>query len=244
MRRSTEPALCDSKRSAIFMARRGSRRMEPGYVLLVRTNQLPFPVAAVLTLLLRLPRRRARAGQNHRRPRPDTTASAAPSSPAGPASSGARCERRDRGIGAPKDRVCSEQRPTRASSRQRFLTSTPGAATRHPPAKWASSRGMGRFGRSKGDCEFAAGISCHFHTAMEFVSSTKSRDHGCALGEIMAPRAVVGCEQPDAALTFAARRAPRSAERGPARRRSSTSSTPLIAAATGSAATTAPSRSR
>jgi len=36
----------------------------------------------------------------------------------------------------------------------------------------------------KGDCQFDHGISCHFHTSMEFVSSTKLKDDEHAVGEM------------------------------------------------------------
>jgi hypothetical protein len=47
--------------------------------------------------------------------------------------------------------------------------------------------GLGRDGtivEGKGDCQFDDGISCHFHTSMEFVDSTKLRDDENAVGEM------------------------------------------------------------
>jgi len=47
--------------------------------------------------------------------------------------------------------------------------------------------GLGRDGtiiEGKGDCQFDDGISCHFHTSMEFVDSTKLRDDEHAVGEM------------------------------------------------------------
>ena len=163
--------------------------MEPGYVLLVRTNQLPFPVAAVLTLLSachggeREPARTTAAAP----PGEPTTASAAPSSPAGPASSGPAAPASDTaGIGAPKYPVCSGQGANASQLAPAFLDKMPACESGDtaPAGKLGELAGNGTIDEAKGDCEFAAGISCHFHTAMEFVSSTKSRDDGRALGEI------------------------------------------------------------
>src|ERR1700722_15047143 len=50
--------------------------------------------------------------------------------------------------------------------------------------KLAELGGNGKIVVATGDCQFASGISCHFHTSMEFVNTTKLKDDEKAVGEM------------------------------------------------------------
>jgi hypothetical protein len=44
--------------------------------------------------------------------------------------------------------------------------------------------GDGKIIQGKGDCQFGGGISCHFHSSMEFVTASKRKDDANAVGEV------------------------------------------------------------
>jgi hypothetical protein len=53
-----------------------------------------------------------------------------------------------------------------------------------PPEGLAARGGDGAIIAGKGDCQFQEGISCHFHTSMEFVTADRLQDDGRGVGEM------------------------------------------------------------
>jgi hypothetical protein len=53
-----------------------------------------------------------------------------------------------------------------------------------PPEGLAARGGDGAIIAGKGDCQFQQGISCHFHTSMEFVTADRLQDDGRGVGEM------------------------------------------------------------
>jgi len=53
-----------------------------------------------------------------------------------------------------------------------------------PPEGLAARGGDGTIIQGKGDCQFQQGISCHFHTSMEFVIAGRLHDDGRGVGEM------------------------------------------------------------
>jgi putative hemolysin len=111
--------------------------------------------------------------------KPSAAPAAASTAPAAAASGGA-----DEGIGAPKYTVCAPQGANAKQLSPAFLDKMP--ACKAPDSslvdKVADMGGNGKIIEGKGDCQFDKGISCHFHTSMEFVTSAKLKDD--AVGEL------------------------------------------------------------
>lgn len=63
------------------------------------------------------------------------------------------------------------------------MDSCQAADTASADTLWQSA-GDGKIIAGKGDCQFDHGISCHFHTSMEFVSSSKLKDDEHGVGEM------------------------------------------------------------
>jgi hypothetical protein len=53
-----------------------------------------------------------------------------------------------------------------------------------PPDGLAARGGDGTIIEGKGDCQFQQGISCHFHTSMEFVTANRLQDEEHGVGEM------------------------------------------------------------
>lgn len=89
-------------------------------------------------------------------------------------------------IGAAKYAVCTGQGGKPEQRAPAFLdqmAACEGADTT-PVDKLAELGGDGKIIEGKGDCQYGGGISCHFHTSMEFVTSTKLKDDAHAVGEM------------------------------------------------------------
>jgi len=89
-------------------------------------------------------------------------------------------------IGAPKYAVCDGQGGNAQQLAPAFLdhmASCQASDTGPVDSLWEAAKD-GEIIPGKGDCQFDHGISCHFHTSMEFVSSTKLKDDEHAVGEM------------------------------------------------------------
>ncbi|MBI3179836.1 MAG: hypothetical protein HYZ27_09260 [Deltaproteobacteria bacterium] len=82
--------------------------------------------------------------------------------------------------------VCGGQGGTAAQLSPAFLDKMPACEGPDitPTSQLAALGGDGALIEGKGDCGFGGGISCHFHTSMEFVSSDKLKDDEHAVGEM------------------------------------------------------------
>jgi hypothetical protein len=89
-------------------------------------------------------------------------------------------------IGAPRYAVCRGQGGNASQLAPAFLDKMDAcAAADIAPADTLVARaGDGAIIEGKGDCQFAQGISCHFHTSMEFVSPDRLQDEAGAVGEV------------------------------------------------------------
>lgn len=89
-------------------------------------------------------------------------------------------------IGAPKYAVCHGQGGNPAQLAPGFLDqmdSCKPADTAAADTLWQAA-GDGKIIPGKGDCQYDHGISCHFHTSMEFVSTGKLKDDERGVGEV------------------------------------------------------------
>jgi len=88
-------------------------------------------------------------------------------------------------IGAAKYGVCRGQGGNPAQLAPAFLDKMEScAAPDMPPDGLAARGGDGTIIEGKGDCQFQQGISCHFHTSMEFVNADRLEDKGRGVGEM------------------------------------------------------------
>ena len=88
-------------------------------------------------------------------------------------------------IGTAKYAVCSGQGGNPAQLAPAFLDKMEAcAAPDIPPDGLAVRGGDGTIIEGKGDCQFQQGISCHFHTSMEFVTAGRLKDDGRGVGEM------------------------------------------------------------
>jgi hypothetical protein len=103
-----------------------------------------------------------------------------------PLASGAAPASDPEGIGAPRYAVCSGQGGNPSQLAPSFLDKMDACE----PVDTASAdtlsaaTGDGVIIAGKGDCQFEHGISCHFHTSMEFVNTGKLRDDEQRVGEM------------------------------------------------------------
>jgi hypothetical protein len=65
-----------------------------------------------------------------------------------------------------------------------FLDQMDSCRTTDAPEGLAARGGDGTIIEGKGDCQFQQGISCHFHTFMEFVTANHLKDEDRGVGEI------------------------------------------------------------
>jgi hypothetical protein len=88
-------------------------------------------------------------------------------------------------IGAAKYAVCTGQGANAKQLAPAFLDEMPAceAADAASAHKLVELGGEGKL-NDNGDCEFEKGVSCHFHTSMEFVRTGKLKDDERAVGEI------------------------------------------------------------
>jgi hypothetical protein len=89
-------------------------------------------------------------------------------------------------IGAPKYPVCHGQGGNARQLAPAFLDQMEvcAAADIAPADMLAGRAGDGKIIEGKGDCQFEQGISCHFHTSMEFVTADRLKDEAAAVGEV------------------------------------------------------------
>jgi hypothetical protein len=89
-------------------------------------------------------------------------------------------------IGAPKYAVCRGQGGKASQLAPAFLDKMDECAVAdiEPANALAASAGDGKIIEGKGDCQFKQGISCHFHTSMEFVTADKLKDEAHGVGEV------------------------------------------------------------
>ena len=89
-------------------------------------------------------------------------------------------------IGAPKYAVCRGQGGNASQLAPMFLDQMDacGAVDTAPADTLAAQAGDGTIIEGKGDCQFEHGISCHFHTSMEFVTPDRLKDEAQGVGEV------------------------------------------------------------
>lgn len=89
-------------------------------------------------------------------------------------------------LGAPKYAVCRGQGGNPRQLAPAFLENMDACGTADvAPADTLGTRaGDGKIIEGKGDCQFEQGISCHFHTSMEFVTSDRLKDEARGVGEV------------------------------------------------------------
>lgn len=89
-------------------------------------------------------------------------------------------------IGAPKYAVCHGQGGNASQLAPAFLDKMDACASADtaPADGLAGHAGDGTIIEGKGDCQYAEGISCHFHTSMEFVTPDRLQDEARAVGEV------------------------------------------------------------
>jgi hypothetical protein len=88
-------------------------------------------------------------------------------------------------IGAAKYAVCRGQGGNPDQLAPAFLDKMEScAAADVPPGGLAARGGDGTIIEGKGDCQFQQGISCHFHTSMEFVTAERRQDSEHGVGEM------------------------------------------------------------
>ncbi len=80
------------------------------------------------------------------------------------------------GIGAPKYAVCVGQTENTSQRAPSYLDTMADCASSDPAASVKLSERGGDGAIAGKDCKFAGGISCHFHTAKEFVSTAAPAD--------------------------------------------------------------------
>lgn len=99
--------------------------------------------------------------------------------PGGPATAGDD-------IGAPRYAVCRAQGNNARQLAPAFLDQMDacGAADVAPADALAARAGDGAIIAGKGDCQYDQGISCHFHTSMEFVTADRLKDEARGVGEV------------------------------------------------------------
>jgi hypothetical protein len=114
---------------------------------------------------------------------PAQTAPTTPSS--APAASGMAAPDAD-DIGAAKYAVCSGQGGNARQLSPAFLDRMDACASADvaPADSLAARAGDGEIIAAKGDCQYGQGISCHFHTSMEFVAADHRKDDAHAVGEV------------------------------------------------------------
>ena len=87
--------------------------------------------------------------------------------------------------GGGKYAVCGGQGGNPAQLAPAFLDKMEAcAAPDMPPDGLAARGGDGTIIEGTGDCQFQQGISCHFHTSMEFVTADRLQDDGRGVGEM------------------------------------------------------------
>ena len=89
-------------------------------------------------------------------------------------------------IGAPKYAVCRGQGGNARQLAPAFLDKMEActAADVGPADALAARAGDGTIIPGKGDCQYEHGISCHFHTSMEFVTAERLKDEARSVGEV------------------------------------------------------------
>lgn len=89
-------------------------------------------------------------------------------------------------IGAPKYAVCRGEGGDARQLAPAFLNEMDACAGADiaPASSLARLAGDGKIIPGKGDCQFDNGISCHFHTSMEFVTPDKLKDDARGVGEV------------------------------------------------------------
>ena len=89
-------------------------------------------------------------------------------------------------IGAPKYAVCKGQGGDPRQLAPAFLDKMDACeqADTVPADTLSSASGDGSIIAGKGDCQFDRGITCHFHTSMEFVNTGKLEDDERGVGEM------------------------------------------------------------
>lgn len=90
------------------------------------------------------------------------------------------------GPGTPKYPVCRGQGGNAKQLAPAFLDKMDACAAADvaPASTLAARGGDGKIIEGKGDCQFAQGISCHFHTSMEFVTTDRLKDEAGKVGEL------------------------------------------------------------
>jgi hypothetical protein len=103
--------------------------------------------------------------------------------PAAPQASASAADPDD--IGAAKYGVCRGQGGNPSQLAPAFLDRMDACQPSDmPPEGLAFRGGDGAIIEGKGDCQFEQGISCHFHTSMEFVTPGKLKDDEHGVGEM------------------------------------------------------------
>lgn len=99
---------------------------------------------------------------------------------------GARPGEEARETGSPRYAVCHGQGGNASQLAPAFLDDMERcqAAAVAPADGLPQAAGDGTIIAEKGDCQFDHGITCHFHTSMEFVGEGKRKDDEHAVGEI------------------------------------------------------------
>lgn len=89
-------------------------------------------------------------------------------------------------LGAPKYAVCSGQGGNPHQLAPGFLDKMDACerADSAPADTLSEMAGDGAIIAGKGDCQFGHGISCHFHTSMEFVTTGRLKDDERGVGEL------------------------------------------------------------
>ena len=89
-------------------------------------------------------------------------------------------------IGAAKYAVCKGQGANPRQLAPAFLEQMDacGQADTAPADTLADAAGDGAIIADKGDCQFDHGITCHFHTSMEFVTASRLKDDEHGVGEM------------------------------------------------------------
>ena len=97
---------------------------------------------------------------------------------------GATATATDDDIGAARYGVCRGQGGNPGQLAPTFLDQMESCQSTDAPESLAARGGEGTIIAGKGDCQFQQGISCHFHTSMEFVSANHLKDDEHGVGEM------------------------------------------------------------
>ncbi len=113
-----------------------------------------------------------------------TSAPTTPSAP--PAASGPAPVADAEDIGAPRYAVCRGQGGNPNQLAPSFLDQMDSCESidTAPADTLSSIAGDGAIIAGKGDCQFEHGITCHFHTSMEFITPDKLKDDEHGIGEM------------------------------------------------------------